>query len=478
MNASIKLVTIFCLFLVSFSQVNAQTTYRLEMNRVVVDQARETDGDRPYFVSIHFRVAVNQRGSTVSTVIEQEPHDWVSKPEYNRGTKRGRDGKHMIAYDQLEIPFWMGSMEWRNFDMLTIEQIVDDPSKVNEIELFGTLILALDNNNTPPHFVRDLMNKFNLRFSDFLRQKVERDGFATALELATNGTAAVNALRSDLLGLTQGLFGVSDAIDWVLGSTFNPDAIVGANLLIFPNITGFTQITSSGESRYLGKWNALIQTPQDYTGRMDFEGAGAKYHVNYSFRGETCGNATHNRYIRNLTFAIKTGQDDLRGGGNAEARIILKDGRTFSGTLNHGRELKKNSIHFADIRLTNNVKEQDIATVEITYTSGSCFGCTTDNWDLNSLKLLNAHYPVLTVHGFPVKRFTGNSRTLTLEVYSGCRQMLFLTPGAIQINTPIQINQQNKVNTPKIEKQVDPKVVNPKYQDRGIKYYPKKKIDN
>ena len=55
---------------------------RLLLDRVQVVREREASGDRPYFATIAFRSTLNRRGSTSLRVIENEPHDWVSKPAW------------------------------------------------------------------------------------------------------------------------------------------------------------------------------------------------------------------------------------------------------------------------------------------------------------------------------------------------------------------------------------------------------------
>jgi hypothetical protein len=142
--------------------------------------------------------------------------------------------------------------------------------------------------------------------------------------------------------------------------------------------------------------------------------------MNYSFRGLTCGHVTQNRPARRVTLAIKTGQDDLRGGSQATAVITLRDGRTFRQNLNNGQKWKKNSSHHKDINLAADVREQDIASVEVTFQSCSCFGFEGDKRTINSLRLQNAYYQMFTVDGFPAKRLSDQSLCWKLEVFSTC----------------------------------------------------------
>ena len=84
------------------------STLRLRLEDVTVQQARERDGDRPYFPALWFRSKLNTRNSTQVQLREQEPHDWVSKPEWNRGRLLNAD--HMMRGSQLPIPAWMGQL--------------------------------------------------------------------------------------------------------------------------------------------------------------------------------------------------------------------------------------------------------------------------------------------------------------------------------------------------------------------------------
>ncbi|MEM6725398.1 MAG: hypothetical protein AAF598_15260, partial [Bacteroidota bacterium] len=206
-------VQIFFLFLFGMiTSVDAQNNWQLILESVTVEQQRENDGDRPYLNVIYFRSKIGKRGSTKVEVRSREPNDWVSKREYNNG--RLSRGDHMSNREMLNIPFWMGHHEWRNVNVVPLNQ-------AHKGEIFGALVIAMDNNNTPPHVVRNLLQKIADLAAQFLRQEVE----SSRILLSASGGQIID--EDEIKDMAIDMVSASDIIDllfqYTVGSTFNPD---------------------------------------------------------------------------------------------------------------------------------------------------------------------------------------------------------------------------------------------------------------
>src|SRR5262249_12575370 len=128
-------------------------------------------GDRPYFNLITFQTQMFTPGSTKVQVIEREPHDWVSKDEFNgNGTLlKGKD--HMLEGDSLPIPNWMGQFEWNGGQWLDLQNV----KTLNDLKvmLLGAVIISVDNHNTPPGMIRDLLDQAAQGLNSQLQSQIE-----------------------------------------------------------------------------------------------------------------------------------------------------------------------------------------------------------------------------------------------------------------------------------------------------------------
>lgn len=415
------MASIMVLFM-NFLTYAQSSNWKLTLNDVRVNRQREGSGDRPYFNIIYFRVKFAQPGSTVVEVHSREPHDWVSKREYNLGILRR--GDHMSEGEQLTIPWWIANEEWRNVPMQSISSLIrrfptEGNRVVDGVEIFGAMIVSIDNNNTPPHFVRDMLGKIANNLRPFF-QRFENRSFAlsTALALSSEATAesTISALQKQLLNATN-VFGTSDAIDWTLGSTFNIDRITGVHIFLFPNLSDFATMDRNGVSGCGGaptcfNWAALIAPPSEFRNReFIFSGEGAEYRVRANLIPTSCDFSNE---IRNIRIKTRTGDDDLRGGSEAKVGLVLTSGRIVTvGVLNENRGLGSRSDFTQEFRMTEVVNVSDVSAIRIFFTPGSCIGCTGDNWDLAAIDFTYTGRTSTRRNLFSkqeVKRFTGESR--------------------------------------------------------------------
>jgi hypothetical protein len=259
-------------------------TWRLRLQQIRVVRVREASGDRPYFTALVFRSCFGGRGTTRVEVVEREPHDWVSKPEY-RGGARLRRGDHMGPGELLAIPEWMGKFEWDGLPLVNVSRGLP----TDEPWLFGAVIFSFDNNNTPPHVVRNILNTMRDNMVGLLRQAVERTGAVTWTADQWTAMAA---------GLAEGVSSFRNNFQLSVGSTFNPDKPTGIQLLAWWGTrspltairipTGSLILTLTGGDQV---WlRRFVGHPVDTAWTLRFTGAGAEYDVAARFErvgGET-----------------------------------------------------------------------------------------------------------------------------------------------------------------------------------------------
>src|SRR5690349_2832460 len=91
-----------------------------------------------------------------------------------------------------------------------------------------------------------------------------------------------------------------------------------------------------------------------------------------------------------LELTIKTGDDDLKGGGNnnANVKIYFKDGHTQNVTdINSGRNWPNGSIHTKTVTLDQAIDPFDIVKIDLSTTGGDSFYLEDDNWNLDSISI-------------------------------------------------------------------------------------------
>lgn len=399
----------------------AQDSWQLRLSSVQVEQQREDSGDRPYFNTITFSARLHQlRPRPQVRLVEQEPHDWVSKREY-QGRTRLRRGDHMSDGESLPIPDWMGLHQWEGLEVRPESDPIGAP-------IFGALVVSLDNNNTPPHVVRDLLRQVEVRLRDTLQAYVSEGRILEGIplrDLQANPRAHIPTLRARITDLAFSLtrnLGFN-LFDWTFGSTFNPDKLTGIHAFVFVGIEGIEQTTVSSDDpdrspiRIQGDqihWSAVYGTPDSFLQTAVFRGSGARYRVPVRFRA--IGEPPPLRLNR-LVVRIQTGDDDLREGSRARATALDGSGRELGSVdLNRGRRWADRTEQTVTLPLRRAVALGDVARIRLDFESGG--GFSGDNWNVDAVTVYTstAAPPLKVVRGRPLVRFTGDTRTFHVDL--------------------------------------------------------------
>lgn len=394
--------------------------FRMEMESVRVERQREPGGDRPYFAVIHFRSQFVRPNSTVVEVRSREPHDWVSKPGLNRGLRGGQD--HMMNGNALRLPWWMGSHEWRAIRVGNFATTADAATA----QVVGAIVVALDNNNTPPHVVRGVLDRMGGVVETLLRTKVERGGLLRDLRL--DATAISQNMPREITQLFMQSLSAGDILELLFqltaGSTFSPDAITGIQVLLFPALDGFPPQDSTVSTTLLPNKPVKIRTvvapiTSAQNQVLRFEGSDAIYDVPVRFQYEPERPAHR---VRSLAFALWTGDDDLREQSEAWA-VAVVGGREIRGRINgNGERLPDRSQVIYSLDLPAGTTVRDITSVGIDYVSRKRSGMPFDEDDKWKLDALHVSYMttgsnvLATVQGRPLSEFTVHNRQLRVPL--------------------------------------------------------------
>lgn len=400
---------------------SAQDTWRLRLENVTVDRARESGGDRPYVVMIAFQSRLFTRRSTRVELYEREPHDWVSKPEY-RGTTRLRQGDHMSSRESLPLPEWMGL---HVYDPIAMTSLAPPQRTALRAPIFGAFIVVLDNNNTPPGAIRTVATTLRDWTEAYLREQVEQGGMAREF---ADGTVTQQELEASLRtfgarAMQQLDIGrvLETAFALTVGPLGNPDKLVGIHALVFPAVEGLATSEQTGRFSVpiLGEnveWSTVVGSPgAGFTRNLVFEGSGARYRI---LARLAPGGLTSATRVRQLTLRLRTGDDDLREGSRVRATALDARGRVLGqGDLNGGERWEDRSTKTVVLRLSNVVPVTDIARIRLEFTSGG--GMSGDNWNLDMLTVYTdpATAPLASQQGRPLKRFTGDDRTFEIALH-------------------------------------------------------------
>jgi len=312
-------------------------TWRLRLERVRVVRQRENSGDRPYFASLVFRSCLGGAGTSVVDLVEREPHDWVSKAEYRGGVSLSR-GDHMSAGESLAIPGWMGEF---SFGGMPLTDVSPAGAPLGSPWIFGVVIFSFDNNNTPPHVIRNILNTVRENLLGVLRSSVER----------------VSPLGNAVGTLSNGIGNFRNAFQLSVGSTFNPDKSTGVQVrawwgtdgpLSLPGLPTSTSTTS--DFSLLGEQVQIGQTwtnPAPATFTLRFAGSGGVYDV--AARVERVGGETvswtriNSRRSPISLAACDNGRVYVL---DADGTLVSTDGAVVSGPWQvHGR--LSNAAHLA-----------------------------------------------------------------------------------------------------------------------------------
>lgn len=398
---------------------NPGDTFRIKLVDATVDQQRETSGDRPYFNTLFFRSTFNTPGSTSVNLRNREPHDWVSKTQYNFGTL---PTGHMNAGDGLPIPWWMGEHEWRNLKMIDLVDLLED----RNIEVAGAVIVSLDNNNTPPHVVREILEDFTNIIRTLMTSHIERGEWVLLITDPTRFfddlfvTIRTNLPVSDL---------AANFFQYTIGSTFNPDQPTGVEIILIPTVRGLTSpitgsVTVPGPS---GDVDVIITVlpATTSTRSISFAGSNARYVVNAL--SELQNNSEDDVMIDEITVSIKTGADESRAGGTIDLEVrhcVGSSTRTTTyANINSSLEMAPHSDNTYSVPYTGPVGS--VRGVRLLWHPSQDIFQTPDNWDVEALRL---GWPSQTStgtyfinQGHPLFRLTDSARSYSFTFdQNGC----------------------------------------------------------
>lgn len=401
--------------------------FRFSLNDVRIERQREADGDRPYFTALTFRVRFcRSRLQPTVTVMEREPHDWVAFSEHTRGRNVGA---HMSRGQTLPVPTWMGEATFNNVNMIRARGADGNWTDLTQAELIGVVYFSFDNNNTPPHVIRGLMNDAAGILRTVLQEEISDSAGCVRLLAGVRGgdtTEFSNRLSARLEEIARSTINEWQAVGLLaqltVGSTFNPDQPTGVNLILVPTIYGLDPIQSGPPTRFnlpggqMFAHTRVIQ-PASSEARLTFEGSGALYHSNFAFT-HTSANATPatSTNATQVRLRVRTGGDDLRGGNdNVFAAVRI------NGTWRPEVQLNRANVRWADhsnediMIPIGTTPVSQIEAVRLRTTSGGGLGG--DNWDMESIQIdwrgMGGIGGALGAGG--PKRFTGNDRELVIE---------------------------------------------------------------
>ena len=404
---------------------------RLTLDQLTVERARERSGDRPYIASIVFRSRHNTRGSTSVRVQEREPHDWVSKPRWNR---RGSFRGHILSGRTVDLPRWMGRHEWRTVNIPRVSADRRTWAAATRSEVLGAIIVTLDNNNTPPHVIRGVLQRIAGRVRDLLVRQIE--GGVMMRRILNRWLRGDRSTRVDFdaSSLTTGLFSDMEIFDLGLGltsgSTHNPDRIAGVQVVIVPALDGAGPFAAEPDRSFTlpGSGPITVRTlaaePNNRSVNFVFDSSGARYRVRGRLERVRAVRPTAER-ISALQFVVRTGGDNLRSGGNAVLRVFARDGSMVgTASINRGAELRNNTARTVVVTLRHRgragIARDQLSHFEIRLAQG--MGVNPDNWNMDRVtvhaRLGRRLVQIFDRAGHPLFRFTKDRPFLRLRPFA------------------------------------------------------------
>ena len=392
-----------------------QSNWNVTLGDVRVVGQCESGGDRPYFPALYFRSKINTPGSTVVQTVEYEPHDWVSKDPFKAGLPGGHD--HMFAGNDLRLPFWMSPHQWRGIQSVPNPMVNGklDSSLVgsaSHADIVGVIVIGIDNRNTPPDVIRELLDDAAKIVRQVLVDQVE-SGRIILPALSGNFDQFEKDVASDAMDIAGKVVdGWSIAgllIRGGIGSFGSPDQILGVNAFMLPAVDGIALTAIPPAKNIQLSFPMFKGSLASFHQVMSFDGGcgRARYDVPISVSAEVCNPAER---ISSLTISLLTGEDDLRSNSVVGLKIVTAN-RTFdipNFITNTGID-KRNQL-IKTVPLPAPVTRADLREIGLTFTSHNDAGQTTDNWDMAAIRVDANGQTLVLQTGRPAVRFTGSMR--------------------------------------------------------------------
>ncbi len=395
---------------------------QMTLEQIRIDRTRAADGDRPYVMGVMFRSRHNTRGSTSVWIQEREPHDWVDKPRWN--PEGARDG-HLHAGDTRALPAWMGTHVWSGVSTPHLDPRDNRTwAAVARSEVLGVILITMDNGNTPPHVVRGVLERVARRLAAMLRRQIESGAVMRSFVNQLLAGRAHPAFAFDTNAFSKDLFSDGEKADlflgFTVGSTFDPDVVVGVQAVVIPAIAGLGELETPADQQLAlmpGRppvtLRTLVAAPTNRGVEIVGDGDGASYRFTGRIERRTVA-VSGGALVERLVVRVETGKDDLRGGGDAVIRAFARDGSLLGQvSLNERAELKEGSTRTAIVTLGHGAEMSRLGHVTISLVQGP--GIDADNWNIRRVQV-NAvtggrAVSVMDRAGVPLERLTRSRPT-------------------------------------------------------------------
>jgi hypothetical protein len=232
----------------------------------------------------------------------------------------------MSAGESLAIPDWMGRFEWGGMPLVA----APGGAPAATPWIFGVAIISFDNNNTPPHVIRNIMNRL-------------RENLLGVLQTEVEGGNVLGWTPSDWgrlqNAMTQGLGTFVNAFQLTIGSTFNPDKPTGIQLLTWYGTDSRLSIGSPPAATWLNfpggdrvQLGQQLGNPVPTPMTLGFLGSGAVYNVTARLERVGGERVTWQRINE------RPGAQSIAACGNGRLYALHKDGTLAStdGTRSAG----------------------------------------------------------------------------------------------------------------------------------------------
>jgi hypothetical protein len=327
----------------------------------------------------------------------------------------------MLQGERTELPFWLREIEWRNLTLLPSPFVggAIDPTRVTaalNTEVVGAVVVSLDNNNTPPHLVRGLMDSIGSILAQALREEIEPNTALVALDSRFQANLQVKLQEIALRTLSAERI-AELATQLTLGSTSNPDQLTGIQILIMPAIAGFPRSESTGTLNLPRIVTAgpvssrsVIQPLQPWAEMLAFQGSGAHYDVRATMARAACQESA---MLRTLSIAMLSGDDGLRDESPVQLALELAGSEPMVVPLLSGDGDRRFNQIMRTVTLPRPVRRGDLRRIGLLFPGASPFQ---DNWTLNAFQVRAGGVTLLNQSGRPLMRFNGEARRWMQDV--------------------------------------------------------------